>query len=117
MIAKVTKLCLFCMFKSEKAIQQVQSKIQPANKPLDLKPENVETNLPPVTSEPLVTKLKCNFCNKCEECLNQVKKEKQEKQEQAELKSNLSALNILAFILLFLFILTCNCTIWNIIGS
>ncbi len=116
-------MCLFCVFKSDKATKRVEPSILPSTKQPennktdsgDLKVENVDSNQTPVLPQTLTSK--CNFCNKCADCLNQAKKEKQEKLDQAELKSNLKALNYFSFIILFLFILSCNTTIWFLIGS
>ena len=63
-----------------------------------------------------IFKIKCNFCDRCEDCEKDHQKEKKKKDDQKELEKNLSAINYLAFLIEFLFILICNTAIWLRIG-
>ena len=59
--------------------------------------------------------IKCNFCDRCEDCEKDFQKEKKKKKDKDELEINVSALNYLAFFILFVIILTCNLVIWLLI--
>ena len=113
-ISKFIQKTLFCVFNSSSEItsKKIQPKVLPSQ---DV--SKIDSKLPrldqPTTSSSSA-KYFCMNCKKCDECLNQVEKEKQNKKEQAEFKSNLDALNYLAFIFLFLFILCSNTTIWTL---
>jgi hypothetical protein len=119
-IAKWTKKCLFWVFQPSESInKKVDPNILPQYQPKtdknqpetsnDSKLAHIDQNQPTAT-----IKTKCNFCKRCDECMIQLDKEKQVKKEQAEFKSNLDALNYLAFIILFLFILCSNTSIWTL---
>ena len=72
---------------------------------------DVEKNSKPVIAN------KCNFCERCNECQKEFDKEKKKKDDQKLLESNATALNYLAFFILFLTIFVCNLSIWITIGT
>ena len=55
---------------------------------------------------------KCNFCNRCKNCEARLADEKNRKMANEEIRENVSALNYLAFFILFLTIFSCNTAIW-----
>ncbi len=83
-----------------------------------VKPERIEIDDFNRDDE-MYTKLnsKCNFCDRCVECEKEKEKEKEKKREQLVLESNVSALNYIAFVILFLIILVSNLVIWILIST
>ena len=55
---------------------------------------------------------KCNYGIDCKHCEKKLEKKKKSDAIKNELKVNVSALNLLAFLILFLIIFTCNLGIW-----
>jgi hypothetical protein len=69
-----------------------------------------------ISSDLIVSKKKCSFCNRCENCECELTKEKEIKDKEKEFQLDLSAVNYFAFFDMFIFIFTCNITIWLMIG-
>ena len=117
-LALLIRLALCCLFESTtiKKINQ-DPEISTAIKKTQVIDETVEPNKSVIKnqqelSEPTNVSKKCNSCNRCDKCEAEYLKEKQKKDDQKELELNLSALNILVFCVEFIFILSCNTTIW-----
>jgi hypothetical protein len=60
---------------------------------------------------------KCNFCGRCKNCEKKFEEERITNLKINEIKLNVSALNYLAFFILFLIIFSCNLGIWVAMDS
>jgi hypothetical protein len=100
-IAFMVKKILFCIFKDT----------QKDYKNLLIKPESnkIETN----NDKKLIKEMeKCNFCNRCKNCELRLAEGNTKKMANDEIIINVSALNYLAFFILFVTIFCCNTSIW-----
>ena len=102
-IAYVVKKALFWIFKEESKTTETNSLIKSDENAIDNK---------------LVKEMeKCNFCNRCKNCEIRLSNEKNKKMANENIRVNVSALNYLAFFILFLAIFVCNISIWIAMNS
>jgi amino acid permease len=99
-IAFVVKKVLFWIFKDKSKTNKIME-IKIEEKNIDMNNEN--------KIKPSET---CNFCDRCQKCENRLEEEKKKRLIRDEIRLNVSALNYLAFFILFLTIFTCNTAIW-----
>ena len=115
-LALLIRIVLCCLFETT-TIKKINQDPEISIKKTQVIDETVEPNKSVMKtkqelSEPINVSKKCNNCNRCDKCEAEHLKEKQKKDDQKEHDLNLSALNMLMFCVEFIFILSCNTTIW-----
>ena len=101
-IAYFVKKALFWIFKDTSKTNTITPLIKSEANNIELRDEN----------KLLKEMEKCNFCNRCKNCEMRLENEKNKRMANEEIRLNVSALNYLAFFILFLTIFVCNFGIW-----